>query len=443
MTIIDQVSERFKEDADYICKRTKLGEMPATVMALGSLVDMPRTMLNIGLQIRQSANPEQLADALAGGIGETLIKPEAGQLAAHLTAGRMIAAFEASDICISIAPAPKTLTRSIEAPLTENVLRGSVSAFNEDIDSNLGMLRKQVVSDRLRALSYQVGSDQRKRITVLYLEHRVNRRLLDAIVRRIESRPELDVTNLQSLNGLLGLSKWSIVTRLNSTELPQQAASAMEKGKAVILVDRYPFAFIVPSLLWDMFDVENDRNYPISLMYSFRLLRIIGVLVNVIFPGLYVALVSVNPDVLRIEMALSVAASRIDVPYPAFVETLILLIILELILEASVRLPKSIGPTITMVGGIILGQAVVSAKLVSNLLIIILAATTIASFTVAGFQNAISIRVFKYIILILSAVFGVFGLLSGLVVVCGYLASVTSFGIPYLHMARARDDAHG
>ncbi|WP_279326186.1 spore germination protein [Bacillus litorisediminis] len=151
-------------------------------------------------------------------------------------------------------------------------------------------------------------------------------------------------------------------------------------------------------------------------------------------------MVSVNPEVLRIELALSVAQSREGVPYPALVEIIMLLIILELIMEASVRLPKSIGPTITMVGGIILGQAAVEAKLVSNLLIIILAATTIANSTVVGFQNSNSIRLFKYLIVLMASMFGILGILAGIFIICTYLASVKTFGIPFINLSSSKGE---
>lgn len=259
----------------------------------------------------------------------------------------------------------------------------------------------------------------------------------------IESNLDKDIPNLLAFSKLLGFSKWTLISRFNTTELPENVASALRVGKVVLFLDRFPFALILPNLLMDMFAEENDRNFPLFFMIIIRFLRVVGLLTNMLIPGLYVALVSVNPDVLRIEMALSIASSRIAVPYPAMIETLLLLVILELILEASIRLPKTIGPTITMVGGIILGQAVVQAKLVSNILIIILAATTIASFTVIGFHNAISIRISKYLLLILSAIYGVLGLFVGIVVVCAYLASVSSFGFPYVYRWKARGDSDG
>jgi hypothetical protein len=234
----------------------------------------------------------------------------------------------------------------------------------------------------------------------------------------------------------MGFYSRELIPKFNTTELPQEAVNALRKGRIVLFLDRLPFALILPSLLWDMFIHVNDKNLPPPITVALRLLRLLGVLVTLIMPGLYVALVSVNPEVLRIELALSIAQSREGVPYPAFIEIVLMLIVLEMTLEASVRLPASIGPTVTMVGGIILGQAVVTAQLVSNLLIIILAVTTIANSTVVGVQNSLAIRFFKYVIVVLASIFGVFGIVSAVVFVCAYLAGVNTFGISYLYIPR-------
>ncbi|MDG0813508.1 spore germination protein [Cohnella rhizosphaerae] len=292
-------------------------------------------------------------------------------------------------------------------------------------------------SDMLRVRSYSLGQRQRRKTVLLYAEGKIHAQLLQSIMEKIEKLPDTDIPDLQALSVLLGFSKWALITRFNTSELPQEAAFALEQGKAVILLDRFPFALVLPSLLSDLFVSQNDRNFPVIFMFTFRILRVIGVLVNVLLPGLYVALVSVNPEVLRIEIALSIAGSREGVPYPALVETLLLLLILELTLESAIRMPTTIGPTVTMVGGIILGQAVVQAKLVSNVLIIILAASTIANFTVIGFQNATALRLCKYLLLVLSAMFGVLGLFLGIVVICAYFGHVSTFGVPYLSRWKA------
>lgn len=434
---------RSEEDADLFVQTVYLMQEPVTIAGYASMIDLQQTIEFLQRQARHSAAAEHPAAAFLRGAGKALKDGDEQAVVKALLQGQLIVLLSPPEACFALTPVPKTLSRSVEAPTTENVLRGSISAFIEDIDTNIGMVKKQAASDSLRMKSYWLGTELHKRIVLFTMEGYADPKFVDAVAKRIEQHCGENVQDLQQLSKMLGFSRWVLVTKFNSTELPQEAAFALRRGKAVILMDRLPFALILPSQIWDMFIVESDRNFPIPFMYLMRSLRILGVLGNILMPGLYVALVSVNPDVLRIELALSIAESRAGVPYPSFMETILFLIVLELILEASVRLPKSIGPTITMVGGIILGQAVVAAKLVSNLLIIVLAATTIANSTVVGFQNSMSIRFFKYLILVLSAMYGVLGMLSGLLIVCAYLSSQTSFGIPYLDNAKSKGGSHG
>lgn len=442
MSLLERIQARFGEDNDFICHSAKLAEHPAILMGYQSLIDIPNTINMLQLQAKDEAKgykPSLIMDT----VGEALAESDEEKLVSAVLTGQLIVRLEHTGVFYIVIPVSRTLSRAIEGPTTENVLHGSISAFVEDIDTNIGLVRLQAASEHLRVKTRWIGSTQQKRVVLLYQDNCADGSLITAIARCLEKNSDANIQSLQDLSKLLGLPKWTLVTNFNTTELPQEVEYALHCGKAVLLLDRMPFAIILPSLAWDMFAVHNDRSFPHVFMYLIRLLRIIGVLANLIIPGLYVALVSVNPDMLRLEMAMSIARSRIDVPYPSFVETMLLLIILELILEASIRLPKSIGPTVTMVGAIILGQAVVSARLVSNLLIIVLAATMIASSTVAGFQNSLSVRLFKYVLLVLSAVFGVIGLMSGMVLVTAYLSSVKAFGIPYLHIAKPKGERHG
>ncbi|MFD2043033.1 spore germination protein [Ornithinibacillus salinisoli] len=414
-------------------------DVHVVLFGLKSLIDLPKTNQAIQNQIQAPNESKESVVQHLQDIGDKITTKE--QALSAIFNGKLLIYITGNpSYFISVIPINKELQRSIEAPTNESVLQGSQYSFNEDRNINVGLLRKEIVSEKLKVKDVTIGQDNTRNISVLYYESKADQQMIDKVIQLLEKNKSKELHHIQDLTKMLGLSGWNVVSQLYTTELPQEASTAIFKGKIVLFVDRFPFALILPSMIGDMFMLENDRNFTYPLMISIRSLRIFGFLMTLILPSLYVALVSVNPEVLRIELALSVAQSREGVPYPAFVEIIIMLLILELILEASVRLPKSVGPTITMVGGIILGQAVVEAKLVSNLLIIILAAVTIANSTIVGVQNSTSIRLFKYIILIFSASFGVLGILVGLFFVCAYLSSINTFGVPYLNVKFSKDD---
>ncbi|GAB6930321.1 hypothetical protein JCM10914A_43040 [Paenibacillus sp. JCM 10914] len=435
MGLVEDLRAYFSNHSDYTNMEIHLLGYNLQLFALDTLVDIPQTISMLNTQVQDLKGQASYVGALLPKIGDAM-NADVSAIAAEVLQGNLVLFEPSSEYCCTLQPLRIHLTRTIGIPQTENVLYGSSSSFLEDVQTNIGILRKHSTGISLKTEAYTVGDQHPKTLLLFYLEDQVHPQLLNNTRQRIESGKHQDISHLQHLEKLLQESRWSFLSKFNVTELPQNAAHALQQGKIVLMIDQFPFAVILPSLAVDMFCMKDDHNYPLPIMYLIRFLRIIGILSATIIPGLYVALVSVNPEVLRLQLALSIAHSRYDVPYPALVETILLLIVLELVLEASVRLPKSVGPTITMVGGIILGQAAVAAKLVSSLLIIVLAGTTIASSAVVGFQNSVSIKVFKYVLIILSAIYGLLGLLTGIVVICAYMAYQHSLGIPYLSWPR-------
>ncbi|MCY9692865.1 spore germination protein [Paenibacillus alginolyticus] len=333
-----------------------------------------------------------------------------------------------------IKPVPTMIKRAIDVPQNENVVESSYGAFNEDLDTNMALIRNELRSPTLTMNTLLMGTKQPKLTTLAYLSDSVNHRLLSSLMKKLEANKAKEFNHLQEIIKVLGEGNFSLISPCLTSERPAEAADHLKNGRVILFIEGLPFAFILPVIITDLWCVKSDRNFPKATMITLRMLRIIGLFIALVLPAIYVSLVSVNPEVLRIQLALSVAQSREGVPYPAFLEVIFMLIILEMLIEASVRLPKSIGPSITTVGGIILGQAVVSAKLVSNLFIIVLAASALANFTLNGVQNGLFIRLSKYVLIVFSAIFGVLGTIGGLIWLSIYMASISTFGVAYINV---------
>jgi Bacillus/Clostridium GerA spore germination protein len=437
--LVKEINSVLKENDDFFLKRDYLADATVVLLGFKTLVDITKTRLVLQKHAENIISQGKSSEDLWGLIGE--VKEDDTKIAiSSIFEGKLIIKIDNTNQYIIMDPISKMLSRSVETPSNENVIQGPLTSFTEDIDTNIGLIRKQSNSNNLCVISNSAGKDQKKKLTLVYMDGSADREVVDKINIQLNKNMDMDIRNLQGLLKMMGFSSWDTVSKFNTTELPFNALQFLKKGRIILFVDQMPFALILPSLLWDMFAIEDDRNFPLPIMIAIRALRIIGVLVSLVSPGLYVALVAVNPEVLQIDLALTVAKSREGVPYPALVEVILMLIILELILEASIRLPKTIGPTITMVGGIILGQAVVQANLVSNLLIIILAATTIANSTIVGIQNSVTIRLYKYAVVILAAIFGLLGLVTGLVLISAYLGGLNTFGKSYLYLNIKRNE---
>ncbi|SDX82170.1 spore germination protein [Paenibacillus sp. CF384] len=439
-TILQNLRDAFSGDDDFFLQEETLIENPVVLAGCHSLMDLVLTKLSLQTYVNTAKQSNLTIDELKNVLGEVKVPADTKDLVTSIITGKLLIYFENDGSFVIMTPSPNPINRAIEPPINENVFLGSQNSFTEDINYNIGMLRKQISSDRIRVQSHLIGEEPTK-LSLIYYEGHTNMELVQTIVEQIEKNKNKSIENLQQLSRLIiGLPSWTIISKFNQTELPQEAAKFLRKGRAILFVDRLPLALVVPGLFMDIFCMDSDRNLPLPLMWFLRVTRVIGAWLALILPGLYVALVSVNPEVLRIELALSIAQTRSGIPYPSIVEILLMLIIIELVIEASIRLPKNIGPTITMVGGIILGQAVVQAKLVSNLLIIVIAATTIANSTIVGLQQSLALRISKYVIVVMAALFGVLGILEGLVLVCAYLASLNTYGIPYLSFSKRMDE---
>lgn len=430
--LIEVLKEKWIESDDFktetICFEEKM-----EVVGLESMIDWKKTIDIMKRKVLEQKNQLISIDSTLEQLGEKCIKEaEAMQ---KILEGKLILSKSSSPFVYIVEPYTNEINRSVDSPTNENVIQGSLKAFNEHIFTNIGIMRYHYQAEALRIKTVTFGQQRKSKVAVLYVQGATNQKIVSDVMKQIRNNQHKELHDLQDLARLLGLNTKIAIPQINTTELPQDATKALIDGRIVLFIDNLPLAIIVPSVIWDMFVVQNDQNFNLPLLIAIRSLRVLGFIISLILPGLYVALVAVNPELLRIELALSIAQSRDGVPYPAFIEIVLMLVIMDLIIEASVRLPSSIGPTITMVGGIILGQAVVDAKLVSNMLIIVLAAATIAASTINGFQNSLPIRLFKYIIVILAAVFGILGILVGILAVCTYLSGIKTFGVPYINFS--------
>lgn len=218
------------------------------------------------------------------------------------------------------------------------------------------------------------------------------------------------------------------------TERPDRISYNLAGGKIIIMMEGTSLAIIAPVIFYDFFVSMEDLYHQFWISKFLMLLRYIGLFTCLFLPGLYVAVTAYNPDLLRAELALSIAGSRIGVPYPSFLEVLFMLIVMELLTEASIRLPKAISATATTVGGLILGSAVTEASLTSNIMIIVISAVAISTFVIPVNEMSFSVRVMRYFILFFSILAGMAGLVLSFLGLIMYLSNKTSFGVPYFKM---------
>lgn len=327
--------------------------------------------------------------------------------------------------------------RNVGQPLTENVIQGPMYAFNESYRTNVALLRQRMRTPKLKLWETTIGRETAMRAGVFYMQDLAD----PGLVNRVKERfARIDADGIQDTGQLLRLlgGKSLLFPLAVTTERPDRVAAALLGGKIAIVLDGTPMVIVAPGAFTDFWDAAEDRNLMPFIALFLRALRFMALITNLFLPGFYVAITSVNIDVNRLEISLAAAGSREGVPYPVLVESLLILFLLDCIVEAGVRLPRTIGATVTMVGGVVLGQAIIQANIVSNLLVIVAATTALTNFIVVDYQMGLVLRVLKYFVLLGAGVLGILGIVLCFAILIVFLSRLESFGVSYLSPAGPR-----
>ena len=320
--------------------------------------------------------------------------------------------------------------RAVQEPETEYVVRGPRDGFTETVKFNTALIRRRIRDVNLAMKFMSVGRRSKTDVVITYIKGIARQGLVDEIVKRIEKIDIDDINAEGELEQLIEENSFTPFPQMQNTERPDKTVAALTEGRVVILVDGTPFALIVPVSLYQFFQSPEDHYERWIIGSAIRILRFIGSYFATFAPGLYIA--SYHNGMLPTDLALSIAASRETVPFPAFVEALLMEITIELLREAGARLPKGIGETIGIVGGIIIGDAAVRAGLVSPFMVIVVAITAISSFIVPSYNLAFSFRIMRFPVMILACVLGLYGVMFAFILINIHLVILKSFSVNYL-----------
>ncbi|WP_058304102.1 spore germination protein [Gorillibacterium timonense] len=321
--------------------------------------------------------------------------------------------------------------RAIEEPQTEALVRGPRIGFTESIFRNLALLRRQIRDKELVFETQSIGRRSNQVLAICYIQDIVNLNIVEEVKRRlasvdIESAPESGTVEQWIEDSFL-----SPFPQLLHTERPDKVVSSMLQGKVAILVDGSPFALILPTTFVSLIQSPEDYNERWLIGSLIRLLRVIAIFITLFLPAVYIALVSFHQGLIPFTLVFSVAAAREGVPFPAFVEAVLMEGTLELLREAGLRMPKPMGQTISIVGGLVIGETAIQAGLVSPVMLIVVAVTAVASFAIPSYSAGITFRILRFCTMIASAIFGFFGIILVAIMIVIHLLRLESFGVPY------------
>ncbi|MZP30489.1 hypothetical protein GTO91_12270 [Heliobacterium undosum] len=328
--------------------------------------------------------------------------------------------------------------RTVGEPITEQVIRGPIEGFVEAIRVNTALLRKHIKDERLRFESMTIGRRSKTKAVVAYVEGIAYPPRIDAVKEDLKSL-DIDVVHDVSELSLLLQKRSSNIFPLSLTvERTDRVTASLMEGRIAVFIDNSPAAMVVPAIFIDFWRTPEDYYYSPVLATFFRILRmIVGNHLTMMLPALYISFTEFPTGIIGSQLIMNMAASREGIAFPPTVEVLLMLLMLDIILEASQRLPRIVGGAVTIVGGLILGQAAVQSKLASNIIVIIVAVTAITNLTVSNLSMLQAMRLLKYYFMIWASFFGVVGVVFAATTVLAYVGSLKSYGVPYLSQMSA------
>ncbi|MFS0728094.1 spore germination protein [Paenibacillus sp. 1P07SE] len=322
--------------------------------------------------------------------------------------------------------------RDVQEAASQSVVRGPREGFTESLRDNIALVRRRVKNQALRIKSFKLGEETGTETAVMYLEGTAPQETVAEVLKKLEGIKLDVVLEGNAIEEMIQDEHYSPFPTVYNSERPDVIASGVLEGRIAIFVDGTPFVLMVPALFMQFFQSSEDYSQRGDFGSVVRLLRYICFALSLLTPSFYIAVTTFHQEMIPTNLLISLIGQREGVPFPAFVEALMMEVTFEILREAGIRLPKSVGQSVSIVGTIVIGQAAVEAGFVSAAMVIVVSITAISNFAVPAFNMAISIRMLRFVIMALAASFGLYGMIIALIMLALHLCQLESVGVPYM-----------
>lgn len=322
--------------------------------------------------------------------------------------------------------------RAVEEPKTEMAIRGPREGFTESIRANTAMIRRKIRSPKLWMEQLTIGEISQTPVGIMYIKGLADEKVIKDLRERLEAIQMDGILESGYIEELITDQMWTPFPTVMYNERPDVIAGNLLEGRIAILVDGTPFVLIVPAVLDMFFQAAEDYYQRFDVSTFLRLLRFGSFLIALFMPSVYVAIVSYHQEMIPTQLLLKLAAQREGVPFPAYLEAFVMELVFEILREAVVRMPTAAGNTISIVGGLVIGQSVVEAGIVSPAVVIVVSFTAIASFVSPAYSLGIAARLLRFFLLLAASTLGFYGIGLVVLLLLLHLSNLRSFGMPYL-----------
>lgn len=428
--LIDLLAEKLEPSFDIINQKLQTDNITVHLLYLKTVVDNDQIQ-NYIIKPFFEMGSIQLFDSYIASLPQNNKIETNEKVLSQLSRGSVLVQIQEQNYLLDLK---KITTNLVLETNIEPTIQGPELGLSEDIQTNLNIIRHRYHNISLKIETHQIGTSNNQTLAILYDQENVNDSVLKNLQEKVKNLKHSVILSSSELQRLLNDKKWTFMPIMMITERSDRVIQNIAGGKVVLILDGTPNAIIAPSVFFDFMTSMDDKYLPFGVSKFLKVLRYFGLFICLLLPGVYVAVTSYNPEVLRSELAFSVAGSRVGVPFPSFIEVLFLLVFMELLTEASIRLPRAVSGTATTVGGLILGTAATEAALTSNIMVIIVSAVAIATFAIPINEMSFAIRIVRYVLLFFGTTAGITGLILSFLAFVLYLTNLESFGEPYLKL---------
>lgn len=324
------------------------------------------------------------------------------------------------------------INRGIQKPENEQSIYGPQEAFGEMLRTNSALVRKILKDENVICKGVKIGKISKTRGVLMYISNIANNELVDEVERRINGIDIDYIVAVEEVSLLIEEDGMMVTNHILGTERPDRVARALSEGRVTLLLNGSPRALIFPTNAFELMHTASDAYLRAPYANMTRIIRMLAMFTSLLLPALYLAITLFHQEMIPTFLVFAISAARENVPFPSVIELLLMDFSFEMIREAGIRMPGPIGSTLGIVGGLILGQAAVSAKIVSPIMIIIIALTGIGSFAITDYSLGWSYRILRIFFIVLASLCGFYGVALGIFVYSVFLGGKTSFGVPFL-----------
>ncbi len=425
MNVFKYINDTFKDTPDLVERKIKYSFSCVHIYYIETICSSEQINNFVLKNLTNPNGPRRFKDILAGPNFKEI---DLGRLEFYLYNGFTALVYKGK---IYVIETKASLDRSVSFPEMEQDLYGAKDALLENYQKNIGLIKRRLKSSHLKTKEYKLGRFTQTATGVLYIDNITDMSLvkrIDALLNKIDTDSVIDVGELKQF---LTMDKGNVFPPTKLTERPDVIVKALLDGKVVIVMDTSPFAIILPAVLADFINLISDKYLYQRNANNLKILRMICFFLTIFTPAFYIAIITYNQETIPASLLTNFITQNEGIPFPATIETFFMIFICEMLRESDIRFPNNFSSSISILGALILGDAAVSANIVSPIMIIITALTFISSMIFSNVELSGAIRIWRFIAMIISSFYGLYGVALAFIFFIVSLSSYSSFGLPY------------